>query len=196
MRWLLVLALAACSSYRGTAHDVDPAKLAREPGWLLLRDVPYVAQRGETECGAAALGMVVGFWTGETPQTVVAAFQPVPATGIAAERLRDTARARGLAAFVVEGELQDLANELKAGRPVIVGLSKPQSRDRVLNHYEVVIGIHADRKLIVTLDPQGGWRQNSLEGFYREWKIAGFVTLVISAQTQAARMSSASRMVS
>jgi len=178
---LLLLAVAACSTYRGTAHDVDPAKLAREPGWLLLRDVPYVAQQHETECGAAAIGMVVGFWTGKQPQTIVAAFRPVPKEGLAAQRLRDYARDEGLASFVVEGQLADLARELSAGRPVIVGLSKPQSRDRVLDHYEVVIGLHAERKLIVTLDPQDGWRENSVAAFYREWKLAGFTTLVVSA---------------
>jgi ABC-type bacteriocin/lantibiotic exporter with double-glycine peptidase domain len=177
----IALLVTACSTYRGTARDVAPAKLAQEPGWVLIRDVPYVAQQGETECGAAALGMVVGFWTGTPPPAVVAAFRPVSERGIAAGRLRDYARAQGLASYLIAGTLEDLARELEAGRPVLVGLSKPQSRRRVLDHYEVVVALHRDRQLIVTLDPSDGWRQNTVEGFFREWKLAGFVTLIVSA---------------
>lgn len=86
---------------------------------------------------------------------------------------------------MIEGTLQDLKRELAAGRPVLVGVSKPQRKDRVLNHFEVVVGLHRDRRLIVTLDPSEGWRQNTVEGFYREWKLAGFVALVVSARPQA-----------
>jgi predicted double-glycine peptidase len=185
---LIAVCLATgCSTYRGTARDTTPTKLAQEPGWVLLRDVPLVQQETEYECGAAAISMVVSYWTGVEPRRVVAHFRPVGERGIAAGKLRDYAREQGLASFLIEGQLQDLANELEAGRPVLVGVSKPQSKDRVLDHYEVVVGLHRDRKRIVTLDPSEGWRENSLEGFAKEWKIAGNVMLVVSAkQTSAA----------
>jgi hypothetical protein len=128
----------------------------------------------------------VAYWTGKQPDAIVAHFRPVSERGLAAGRLRDYARAQGLASFLIEGKVEDLARELKAGRPVLVGLSKPQSRDRVLDHYEVVVGLHGDRQLVVTLDPTGGWRQNTIQGFFREWKLAGFVTLIVSAHPQAA----------
>lgn len=177
--------LAGCTTYRGTARDTSPAKLAQEPGWVLLRDVPYVQQDTEYECGAAAISMVVSYWTRVEPRSVVAHFRPVGERGLAAGKLRDYAREQGLASFLIEGQLQDLANEIKAGRPVLVGLSKPQTKDRVLDHYEVVVGINAKLKRIVTLDPSEGWRENSLEGFAREWKLAGNVTLIVSAKPDA-----------
>ena len=183
---IALAALAACSTYRGTARDTSPAKLASEPGWLLVRDVPYVAQETEVECGAAAIGMVVAYWTGQEPRSAFSHFRPVGERGIAAGTLRDYARERGLAAYVIEGKPEDLVRELEAGRPVLVGLSKPQSKDRVLDHYEVVVGLHRGRQRIVTLDPAEGWRENSLEGFAREWHIAGYVTLVVSAKPDAA----------
>jgi predicted double-glycine peptidase len=191
MRALLVLALAGalaagCSTYRGTAHDTSPAKLSSEPGWVLVRDVPYAKQQTEYECGAAAIGMVVSYWTGVQPQLVMAHFRPVGERGIAAGALRDYAREQGLASFLIEGKLDDIARELAAGRPVLVGLSKPQSKNRVLDHYEVVVGLHRERQRIVTLDPDLGWRENTFEGFAREWQIAGFVTLIVSAKPDAA----------
>jgi ABC-type bacteriocin/lantibiotic exporter with double-glycine peptidase domain len=185
----IALLLAACSTYRGTAHDTSPTQLAREPGWLLVSDVPYVAQETEVECGAAAIGMVVAYWTGQEPRSAFSHFRPVGERGIAAGRLRDYARERGLASYLIEGKPEDLVRELKAGRPVLVGLSKPQSRKRVLDHYEVVIGLHKDRKLIATLDPAEGWRQNTLEGFFREWHTAGYVTLIVSAKPESAAAS-------
>ncbi|HEY5937319.1 MAG TPA: papain-like cysteine protease family protein, partial [Kofleriaceae bacterium] len=174
---LVAVTLGACSTYRGTARDVSPAKIQAEPGWVLVRDVPYTKQQGETECGAAAISMVVSYWTGARTDSIVTQFRPVSERGIAAGRLRDYARAQGLASYLIEGTVEDLVREIKAGRPVLVGLSKPQSRRRVLDHYEVVVGLHGDRQLVVTLDPEHGWRQNTVQGFFREWKLAGFVTL-------------------
>ncbi len=169
-----------CSSYRGTARDTSAAQLAREPGWVLIENVPFVAQEGETECGAAAIGMMIAYWTGDDARAIRDGFRPVPATGLAAGVLRDRARERGLAAYVIEGKLDDLARELRGGRPVLVGLRKPQTRDRALDHFEVLVGVHQDRQLVVTLDPAHGWRQNSVTGFFREWKLGGHVTLVMS----------------
>jgi predicted double-glycine peptidase len=186
MRALVLLLLVGCSTYRGTARDTSPAKLQREPGWVLLRGVPFVQQDTEYECGAAAISMVVSYWTGVEPRAVVAHFRPVGERGIAAGVLRDYAREQGLASYLIEGKFQDLANELKAGRPVLVGLSKPQTKDRVLDHYEVVVGIHPEQQKIVTLDPSEGWRENSLQGFAREWQLAGHVTLIVSAKPEAA----------
>ena len=183
---LLVALQAACTSYRGTARDTSPAKLAEEPGWVLLRDVPYVAQETEFECGAAALSMVVSYWNGTDTRSVVAHFRPVGERGLAAGTLRDYARDQGLASFVIAGNVDDIARELDAGRPVLVGLTKPQSKKKVLDHYEVVVGLNRTTQKIVTLDPGEGWRENSLDGFTREWKPAGFVTLIVSAKPTAA----------
>ena len=174
----VLLLAAACSTSHG--RDVSAAKLATEPGWIFIRGVPYVAQQHETECGAAAIGMVIAYWTGKDGTASLTHFRPVSERGIAAGRLRDHAREQGLASFVIEGKLDDISREIRAGRPVLVGLGKPQRSDYVLYHYEVVVGFHPERKLVVTLDPEHGYRQSSLDSFFREWKIAGFVTLVVS----------------
>lgn len=175
----LALLLAACNAYAGSARDVSP-RVLDEPGWLRVRDVAFLPQTAESDCGAAAIAMVVGYWTGTPPLDVAAKLRPAPPRGIPARRLRSVARGHALAAFLIAGELADLERELAAGRPVLVGVVKPHRRD-VLSHYEVVVGLHRGRGLVVTLDPAEGLRQNTLDGFVAEWQAAGRLTLVVAA---------------
>jgi ABC-type bacteriocin/lantibiotic exporter with double-glycine peptidase domain len=178
----LAVMAAGCTGYTGAARDFSPRRLSSEPGWLALRDVPFERQVEEADCGAAAIAMVIAYWTGGAPGAAAAALRPAPERGIAAARLRDLARRRGLAAFIVRGELGDLERELAAGRPVVVGLVKPHGPKRVLTHYEVVVGLHRARKLIVTLDPASGWRENRVDAFLREWNPSKRLALVVSGQ--------------
>lgn len=177
---LLALATGACASYVGTARDTTPAVLDGDPGWLAVRGVPYHAQRSEADCGAAAIGMVVAYWTGVAPAELADALRPVAPPGLKARVLRQVARGHGLASYLVAGELDDLAHELASGRPVLVGLVKPH-RKSALEHYEVVVGLHRARGIVVTLDPAEGWRQNTIDGFLAEWQPARRLTLIVSA---------------
>lgn len=177
---VVLASLGACAGYAGTARTITPATLD-EPGWLHVRGVPFLEQRAESDCGAAAIGMVVGFWKKLAPDAIAADLRPAPAAGLRAARLRDVARGRDLAAFVIAGEVADLEHELAAGRPVLVGMQKPQRRG-TLAHYEIVIGFHRARRLVVTLDPAVGLRENTLEGFLAEWEGAGRLTLIVSGR--------------
>jgi hypothetical protein len=60
---------------------------------------------------------------------------------------------------------------------VLVGVAKP-FRNKDMAHYEVVVGFHHAKRLVLTLDPAAGWRENTLEGFAREWVPTNQVTLV------------------
>jgi hypothetical protein len=173
------LVAGACSSYTGTARAFAPAELAREPGWIAVRQVTPVRQATEYECGAAAIAMVVSYWTGAAPHSLVAKLRPVPERGLAAGRLREFARAHGLAAFLIQADLSDLEREVAAGRPVLVGLAKPQRRG-VLSHYEVVVAVHPASRRIVTLDPGRGWQENTFAGFLAEWRPVRGLALVVS----------------
>ncbi len=182
-RQLLLLAAtcqAACSSYIGSARSFAPAAFDREPGWIAIRDVPFIKQQSESDCGAAAIGMVVSYWTGTPPRQLSGALRPAPAHGIKAGRLRDFAREQGLASFLVQGEIADLARELRSGRPVLVGLVKPHYQG-ALTHYEVVVGLQLEKGVVVTLDPAEGWRQNTVTAFLAEWKPAGRLALIVSS---------------
>jgi hypothetical protein len=175
----LLAALCACSSYTGSARDFAPGALAREPGWLAVDGVQPTRQESESGCGAAAIAMVVSYWTGAAPDRLMAELAPVPERGLAAGRLRRFARGHGLAAFLIAADIADLEHEVRRGRPVLVGLVKPQRRG-VLSHYEVVVAIHPGRRRVVTLDPGHGWRENGFDGFLAEWRPVRGLALLVS----------------
>lgn len=181
--WLATLALAALSAcYAGSARDVSPrraAALEADPNWKFVHGVPFVPQRRDTDCGPAALAMVLAHFGVNTSLEEVAALDPPDAVGVRAGALRDVARAKGLEAYIVEGTFNDLIDQLDRNRPVLVGLAKPITGGRALAHYEVVIGIDRRDKKIVTLDPGRGLREDTLEGFGREWVPTGRVTLIV-----------------
>jgi hypothetical protein len=79
----------------------------------------------------------------------------------------------------VSGLWSDLVGEIDRGRPVVVGLLKPILGGRARAHYEVVVGLNRRTRRILSLDPAAGLRENSAEGFAREWAPAREVTLVI-----------------
>jgi hypothetical protein len=58
---------------------------------------------------------------------------------------------------------------------------------RALAHYEVVVGINRRQRLILSLDPATGLRENTLEGFAREWVPTQQVTIVFLPRTDVAR---------
>jgi ABC-type bacteriocin/lantibiotic exporter with double-glycine peptidase domain len=179
---IALLGAAASACYAGASHDVSPARaaaLAADPAWTLADHVPFVAQRADADCGPAALAMVLAhFGEPATLADVTTAAPPIDG-GVRVGALRDVARDRGLRAFVVAGTFGDLVGELERGRPVLVGLAKPMTTGRALAHYEVVVGIDRRDRQVLTLDPARGLRENTLEGFAREWAPTGRVTLIV-----------------
>ncbi|MES1210588.1 MAG: cysteine peptidase family C39 domain-containing protein, partial [Pseudomonadota bacterium] len=155
------------------------AALETDPAWRFVRGVPFIPQRADSDCGPAALAMVLSHFGVQTSLAELAGLSPPDRVGVRAGGLRDVARAKGMEAFVVEGTFIDLIDQLSRDRPVLVGLAKPITGGRALAHYEVVVGIDRSDKKIVTLDPSRGLRENSLEGFAKEWVPTGRVTLIV-----------------
>lgn len=181
--WLGV-ALAGCASYQGSARDVASASVARESGWTRVEHLPPIRQAGAKDCGAAALSSVLHYWErGPAPaadrEAIDAALRRDPKQGLSAGALRDYARAQGFRAYVFHGTFDDLHHEISQGRPVIVGVHKALSDGKRLTHYEVFLGIHPQKKLVLTFDPARGLEENSLTGFMQEWLGSGQVTLVV-----------------
>jgi ABC-type bacteriocin/lantibiotic exporter with double-glycine peptidase domain len=174
---VVVTALAGC--YHGTARTVSIGDLGRDRGWVVVNGQHLIRQTAERDCGAAALAMVLHHWSvPSSADEILRAAHSEPGHGIPVSVLRDIARQKGLAAFVIKGELADLVNEVGRNRPVLVGLVQ-RVGDRALSHYEVVAGINQTTHQVLLLDPARGLREDSFDGFTAEWDRAGRPTLVI-----------------
>lgn len=173
--------LAGCvSGYAGTAQPADPATL-EEPGWRAVRGVPVILQESRRDCGAAALAMVLAYFGDAVPAADIRArCAAEPESGIRADALRDFARSRRYDAFCIPAGRDDLLAELLEGRPVLVGLVKPQLGPSI-PHFEIVVGVAADFR-VATIDPARGLTVNSWNGFFDEWSPAGRLALVIRPQ--------------
>jgi ABC-type bacteriocin/lantibiotic exporter with double-glycine peptidase domain len=176
--------VSGCASYRGASQEVSSATLAEQPGWVRLDHVKLVRQKGNKDCGSAALSMVLGYLQPGGPAALDRAAIDVklreePGKGLAAGQLRDYARAHGFDAFVIQGAYDDLMHEVDAGRPVIVGVHKPLTSGETLSHYEVFVGYQPEKGHVLTLDPARGLREFPLAGFMSEWQGAGQVAIVV-----------------
>jgi predicted double-glycine peptidase len=160
---------------------VTPTKPA-DSGWLIVPDVPMVTQRERADCGAAALAMVLRFWqpttANETVRSAVGAVDQQK--GIAAGRLREVARDQGLQAFLIQGTFDDLVHEIRRGHPIIVGTLQVSGR-RGYPHYEVVVGVHPQKRKILVGDPAEGWREQALDKFEARWGASRRLALVVFA---------------
>jgi ABC-type bacteriocin/lantibiotic exporter with double-glycine peptidase domain len=174
---MLCLSAGGCVGYTGSARSINPDVLERERGWVAVRGVPLLRQQADHDCGPTALAMVVRLHRPSlTVEQITRDFDLRQRAS--ASQLRDRARELGLSAFVIEGTVEDLVHELGENRPVIVGMAKPTTTGAV-SHYEVVVGVHAETKRILTLDPAVGWQENSLFAFIREWVATGKVVIIV-----------------
>lgn len=175
---LALVGLAACASYAGGARPIDPARLVAERGWIVAARTPELRQQGPDDCGVAALAMIAGRWRVSLSAVSGAAATRAPTAGARLGDLRDVARAHGLVAFAIVGDRATLVHELRAGRPVLVGLLLPYG-ERALSHYEVLVAVRPADGQFVTIDPARGWRVRSWADLDAEWQPAGRPTLVV-----------------
>lgn len=179
---LAVSALTGCATVVSAGRPFTPTRLAEEPGWLAVGDVPLVKQRRQMDCGPAATAMLLAYWDRpETVDEIRAASGVTERRGVPAGLLRDHLRARGLEAYLVGGELADLERELGAGRPVVVGTVR-RGDGGLVAHYQVVVGLHRDRRLLVVLDPAEGWLEITVDVFEKRWVEAKRLALVAFPQ--------------
>lgn len=173
--------LSACRlSYKGGATTVSSTELSSNDNLLVASPTPVVKQQTQADCGLAALAMVAGAWGHSWSVNDLARKVPPSKNGVKLKRLRDYARDRGLEAYALKGTFADLENELRAGRPVVLGLVLPYDQNNNLNHYEVVVAIDPRDHTVITRDPATGELMRRVKKVLDlEWKTAGYATLVV-----------------
>lgn len=175
---LVALAGACHLPYAGGAKPVNATTL--DDQWHRAAPTPVVLQKDRTDCGLAALAMVAGAWGQRFTLDELQRSLPATADGVRLGALRDYARDHGLIAYAVKGSHKDLVFELERRRPVLLGLILPFDNKKALAHYEVAVAIDPRDGSIVTLDPATGKHmRRSREVLEKEWKPAGYATLVV-----------------
>src|SRR5476651_369831 len=125
---IALLGAAGCSSF-GASTAFEPQELDRTAGWVVVRTVPVILQKEQTDCGAAALAMALSYWkVGGTLDDVLRHCPMIPEKGIRAKDLRDYAKSCGLQSYLIHGCWEDLGKELGLGHPLIVGFVKPDGK--------------------------------------------------------------------
>jgi ABC-type bacteriocin/lantibiotic exporter with double-glycine peptidase domain len=157
--------------------------------WL---DVPFVKQ-GKNACGAASIAMIMQYWQqqrGLSPNAeadegqIQIALYSSEAHGIYASDLQNYLRGHGYQAFAFQGRGEDLRQHLEKGRPLIVAL-KPAPGAPL--HYAVVAGFDAGHDLVLLNDPaERKLMKQDLASFEKEWKSAGYWTLLAVPQSEEA----------
>ncbi|HEY4185402.1 MAG TPA: cysteine peptidase family C39 domain-containing protein [Polyangia bacterium] len=178
LRVAMLATVVASGCYTGSARSTS-WKQASGPGWVVVKDIGFVPQQRQDDCGAAALAMTLGYWRAPVREEEIVREIPPRDGGIRAGELRDLARRRGFQAFLVEGTFEDLETQLRQGRPIVVGLAKPVLGGKAILHYEVVVGFNKTTRHVLSLDPADGLRDNTVEGFAHEWAPADRLTLII-----------------
>jgi len=186
-----LLCASGCASLGGRSRPFDEARIDADSGWMSAGPTPTVLQEGSKDCGAASLAMVAGRWhVALSLEEAVAALEAAasarpdaPSDGVRLGDLRDVARSRGLTAYAVGGDRSTLLHELRAGRPLVVGLLIPYAPGKARSHYEVLVAVHAVDEQYVTIDPALGWRVRSWTDLDAEWLPAGRPTLVVTGAT-------------
>lgn len=179
LRWLIsVLALLSQGClYQGTARSVEEPEQV-EASVDRVSGFPLVLQVGEQDCGAAALSATLQHWGTAIDVAEVRRIAGNDEAPLRADALREVARSKGYDAFLVRGSVEDLRQEVRAGRPVIVGMLKPYVGEQWFAHYEVVTAVGTSE--IITMDPAQGWRRYPLGGFEEEWKRANHLTMIVA----------------
>lgn len=170
-RLTLFLVLIA-TAWAETSSQVRPASLATDPLWI---DVPFVHQPREG-CGAASIAMVMEYWAAQRgvdpgPASEVAAIQQQLFSprehGIAADQVGQYLRQHGFTVFPLNGNWNDLEEQLRKGRPLIAAL-KPRGQSEF--HYVVIDGIDSLRGLVTMNDPaERKLLTRERTQFEREW---------------------------
>ena len=142
--------------------------------WL---DVPYVKQ-SEDGCGSAAISMLLEYWIAhgagvDSQRADAAAIQKRlysrKVRGIHASDMQSYLRESGFRVFPLNGDWNDLLEQLKQGRPLIASLQPGNARTPL--HYVVVTGIDWQNGAVFLNDPaRGKLLRVAREDFEKQWR--------------------------
>jgi ABC-type bacteriocin/lantibiotic exporter with double-glycine peptidase domain len=140
-------------------------------------DVPFIKQENNF-CGAASLAMVFQYWGKNISQYSIADKIYIKSKkGINSETLKSFSEESGFLAFIYRGELANIKESIKKGRPLIVAVSSEASNGF---HYIVIVGFDENLSLILVNDPYvGKLEKMKFQQFMVKWRKSNYWTLLV-----------------
>ena len=189
--WFLLPALLL-----GGCASVAPFKgIALGDESVYVSGLPPIKQDKRYACGAACVAAVAGYW-GVTPAEFRAK-HPAKPEDLTGRDLQVMATALGLQAFAYRGSMDDLQENLRQGRPLIVMIPQPLKPGAdlasalLLNtwnqwgpkpaHWVVVVGITKD-KTVFLHDPASGPMVVKLDAFQAWWAKKDNLTVLVTVR--------------
>jgi ABC-type bacteriocin/lantibiotic exporter with double-glycine peptidase domain len=181
--WILtgfLLFVAGCSATgyqrigNGHAHELSCENISLSPG-------------KDPTCGPQALAQICKFWGIEVEeQDLVNQTLGDKSDGSRLGTLREWAKEHGLEAQLYHGSPQDLAEKIAAGMPVIAvldvnrypDLPHPLVQKNFWGHAVVVTGFDDESREVILCD-SGKTARMPYGSFFRDWKAAEWVTLLV-----------------
>lgn len=183
MRAVPLLGVALFALVVGCAHGPVIARAPDRGDWSVVPGVTVYTQKGEADCGPAALATILSRW-GVPSSAAWRGPHAVRDDGATAGELRDVARRLGFHAYVIQGAFDDLDFELTRARPVLVGVIRPTDAGP-RSHFVAVVGREAGGTRWLLADPARGLDVVARAKLQAEWEASGFVTLVIAPRADA-----------
>ena len=162
---------------------------------VYVSGLPPIRQNEHYACGAACVAAVAAYWN-VAPAEFRAKHPQLPADATGRD-LQLLAEGLGLQAFAYRGSMDDLEENLRKGRPMIVMISQPLlsngelTASLLLNawnrwgpkpaHWVVVVGLAKDKAVFIH-DPYSGPLVVQLEAFQAWWAKKDQLTVLIAAR--------------
>ena len=187
--FLALILLGGCTSvgsFRGISID---------EGSVYINGVPPIKQDAHYACGAASVAAVAAFWS--IPLADFKAKHPQVPGDTTGHDLEMLAQESGLQAFAYRGSMEDLQENLRKGRPLIVMISQPLVPSGDLTsyllinawdkwgakppHWVVVVGLTKENSVIIQ-DPASGPMVVKPAAFQAWWAEKDNLTVLVAAR--------------
>jgi len=180
----------------GGCTSVAPFKgLSLSEGDIYVCGIPPIRQDKQYACGAACVAAVAAFWS--VPIAEFTARHPSLPADATGRDLQVLANDIGLQAFVYRGSMDDLQENLRKGRPLIVMIPQPLipsgglTRTTLLNawnqwghkpaHWVIAVGITKDKAVLIH-DPASGPMVVKPEAFQKWWARKDNLTVLLATR--------------
>jgi hypothetical protein len=184
-----VLTLAGCSPF---TSSVPEARLLDSGAYIMAPRIDVPSVKGVEGCGAQALGAVLAYHMpsdGEVSRSAAAIANELPwhDAGATPVDLLLEARHRGFDASIARGSFDELDDNIRAGRPVLVMLDSGLEVRGLLwryptpnvMHWGIVSGVAIDRSSVLLAAQDHRHHVAKRKDFERRWSEADNCMIVI-----------------